>query len=288
LKENQDPSDAERGPVEIVLLKWFQGCARWPRSIRGTDSRLGGIGFLWTLGCLPALLVVPVLYASRPVWRSRLRPALILLATGTGIFLATPMNWWARYTVWIYGIGLPCLAWALQGISKDPRRSRLARAGVGLLLIITLTEAGLAAEAVVGSAYPGPRPVRIQDLLQPDRWRWPENYLFSSTRGTLVDEILGHRDAVAVGPMTSNDRNGQGLSLIYGQLSSPLGGRRIVPVGDPLTAEDREALRVRRVRYLFWDGERTPPPLEEVNGERVVRAGGYWVLILRDAWASGQ
>jgi hypothetical protein len=284
---NRDPGDIGRGALATVLLKWLQGGRSWPLSIRGVDSRQGGIGFLWILGCVPALALLVARYSRGRSPRAPLLPGVILLAGGAGIFLATPMNWWARYTVWIYGIGLPVMAWAFQGLSGSPARSRIALVWFLLLLAVPLAEAAISAEDVVGRAYPGPRPVRISALLQPENWRWPADYLFDSTRHTLIEAILARHDAVGVGPLVSKDRSGRSNALLYGQLSEPPGFRRIVPVGDPLDDRDRENLRRYKVHYLLWDGAESPPSLEKVNGERMERAAGFWVLVLHSTAAGG-
>jgi hypothetical protein len=120
-----DPVLRSKSMLGRIAYTWMQGLPKeYPGSIRYCDSRLGGLGFLWILACLPAIGVALV-HAGRHAVRyfqrarqERGRPEAIpsfvffpiVFAIVALAWRVTPMNWWSRYTVWVYAAGLPALA----------------------------------------------------------------------------------------------------------------------------------------------------------------------------------
>ena len=96
---------------KATLLAWLQIGSpgrRWPRAIVGVDSQLGGLGYLWLVGCVPAIAWVMV--RAVIFKRSDLAAVVCLIAVAAAAFVLQPLCWWARFTVWIYAVGLPCFA----------------------------------------------------------------------------------------------------------------------------------------------------------------------------------
>src|SRR5262249_7796583 len=127
-------------PAQIAFT-WFQGLWYWPKSIVGFDMRLGGLGFLWVLACLPAVVaLVRQRLRVRAAWRDEVgrEPLWLLLGiVGTG-FVLVPCPWWSRLTVWVYGLGLPCLATAQRLWT-----GRFGRRWLAACVAIALLEAGI-------------------------------------------------------------------------------------------------------------------------------------------------
>jgi hypothetical protein len=208
---------------------WVQGWRRWPGSLLGYDSRLGGLGFLWILACVPAVIAATVRHARRPD-PATARPGAratfwsLLVITALTFFL-TPMNWWARYTLWIYGLGLPALASLIQ-------RRRLRGLGTKIWLATCVTallyEGAFAFGFIASARYPCPE----MDA--------PPLQVIAAT----------HEDvALAV--------NQECGLLTFGPLSLPLGARRVcflapedlAPCGSPILAD----LERRGLRHVVWD-----------------------------------
>src|SRR6185369_15782379 len=93
-------------PVQVAFT-WLQGLWYWPKSIVGFDMRLGGLGFLWPLGCLPAVFAL----ARRRIqikasWRDELlsQPLWLVLAIVSAGIVLLPCPWWSRFTMWVYAL----------------------------------------------------------------------------------------------------------------------------------------------------------------------------------------
>ncbi|MGH7294019.1 MAG: hypothetical protein ACRELB_03755, partial [Polyangiaceae bacterium] len=118
-------------------LEWASTEHHWPRSMRWYDAHDGGLGYLWVLACLPAIA-----FAGLAAWRNREHdeaeagPRLdvfVPMAFVVGVsFLVVPMNWWARYTVGLFALGLPCLAWVIDRVARAPWPGVRALLGVWL------------------------------------------------------------------------------------------------------------------------------------------------------------
>ncbi|HEV8702171.1 MAG TPA: hypothetical protein VGV60_12935 [Candidatus Polarisedimenticolia bacterium] len=266
-----------------VFNNWTQGWKRWPGTILGVDSREGGLGYLWLLGCLPSMGLIVFRCVRQRGLRARLQPTLVAgIAAGIG-FVVTPMNWWARYTVWIYGLGLPCFAWALSEIIRSARSGRLPRIWLVACLSLLVYEGGRSEYVILGRAYPGPRPLHPVELLRPANWRWKSNYVFPETRGTIFDEIVASHDAVALGPACREEGCLASRSLVLGQLSYPIGGRDIVPLTGPVDSEAAAELRARRVRFVIWGAEQPPDLGGNLSVLETLHVSGFWVVVLRES-----
>jgi hypothetical protein len=269
-----------RSGLYRILFTWLQGGTRWPISMADYDSRAGGLGYVWVLGCLPAA----VLMLRRMVRRStstRLRRTLQAMLLMTGLqFLATPMNWWARYTVWIYALGLPCFAVVVGEVFRDGGAHWAKRLWVRACVAIAMLE-GILCLGYVIDHYLCPTWM-IHDeptaMFYPSNWRKPYwQRQFPQLRGTVLEEILASEDAVAVGPLLPVPEK---QALLLGWLSTPIGRRRILSLPQNPGVEAMAKLQAFRARWILWDDSLPLPEcLLGVAAERA-RAGRFTVLKL--------
>ncbi len=273
-----------------ILYAWGEGFGEWPASIRRVDSRTGGLGLLWLLGCVPAMVALALRYARDPAAREDLAPLLACAAVVLIAFLTTPENWWARYTVWIFALGLPCFARVTRDLFATARGKNLVKSWAVACVGIALLEGALGAAEVLSRSYPGPRPFHPGEALHAASWRWPVNYLYPDTRGSLLDQVLEGSDTVAFGP-TLTDGACRVRSGMVGQLAQPAGVRSILPI--PLAAGKVEMEQLARAgaRYLIWDTGAIAPhcaPSEAVLklGSSWSQADGFWIAPMRAPGAS--
>jgi hypothetical protein len=125
------PADFARltAPVR-VLHTWLQ--------LRGTanvyDDRRAGLGWTWPLLALPAIVCV----LKRALRRAKRGPLdeqmemVFVLALTAAFFALQPMNWWPRYTLWLWGAG--ALALALEA-ERLCRRGRVRMLTCGALAL---------------------------------------------------------------------------------------------------------------------------------------------------------
>ncbi|HEU5182352.1 MAG TPA: hypothetical protein VFW45_16315 [Candidatus Polarisedimenticolia bacterium] len=273
-----------------ILYAWGEGFEEWPASIRNVDSPTGGLGLVWLLGCVPAILVLGWRTARDPAARQELTPLLACAAVAVLPFLATPENWWARYTVWILAVGLPCFARVVRDALASGRGTKLVKSWATVCILIALLEGALGAADVFSRSYPGPRPFRPGEALHAASWRWPSNYLYPNTRGSLLDQILEGNDTVAFGP-TLTEGACRVRGGMVGQLAQPAGARSILPI--PLAAGEVEMEQLIRggAKYLIWDTGAIAPhcsPSEAVLklGSSWSQADGFWISPMRTQEAS--
>jgi hypothetical protein len=263
-------------PVARVESTWSQ--RPWPSSIMGYDARLGGLGFLWLYACLPAVAAAAVVLFRREGERAIF---VGLLVVTMAAFLTTPMNWWARYTIWLYGLGLPCLAViidaATRSVPGERLWARLAIAGwLSCVAWFAMRETRVAFVGMIRSEYPSTWDGDFLGLLRPSGWRRPENDLFPQTRGSILDEVIATPCTVAIEGPLSGELEGRLKHNLLGALSRPVGRHRLVPVSHSLPALHREG-----VRYIVADD--AEPISNELSAvaARIEHPRGFWVVVVK-------
>lgn len=255
-----------------IAYTWLQGISEWPQSIFWLDSRTGGIGWLWVLGCVPAII-----YAAARAWKtgphSSLRQHFVLVAVFVAVvFLATPMNWWSRYTLWLYALGLPSFALALTRLFEGGRAFGARQAWAIACVLVSLLEAGYLVRqirpnvVVIGHAdgRSGPA-LRFRD------WKpWESGLVLTDPR---IRRLLSGNDAVAVGSL------GDGTAHLLGHLCQPPGRRTVAALHVELGREGVDRLRRRSIRLVIWDDSRPMPPalanaVREVTHVKVAAPAG--------------
>ena len=259
-QENTPEAFRSLSALQRVGVSWLQGLSKWPESIRGYDSRFGGLGFLWLAGCFPALIAL-FLLRRKLVFDLR---SLILLTLLVGLaFVLSPMNWWSRYIIWIYALGLPAFALLMQGIYLESGIRRPLRAVLGvwgaLALLLGLFEGAYCAVDNIALATPGSAGRNPLNLLHKQAWIWPAAYLYPEMQCTVLEDLIADSRNVVIGP--HGDANYNYYTGLVGMLAQPVGERSITFVDEDVSAD---ALREGCFDALLWDesvGE--PAGLEE-------------------------
>jgi len=253
-----------------VAFTWLQGFWHWPQSIVGFDMRLGGLGFLWPLACLPAVVtLVRQRLRVRGAWRDEVlrEPLWLLLGIVAAGIVLVPCPWWSRFTVWIYGLGLPCLA-----VARRSWRSRFARRWLAACVAIALLEAGIViarwqvplVEVAIRSARGEARPpwIPIPSHFYPP---W-------ALRGSLIEKLARGDDTIGVVPLPWY------AEPVVGVLSQPVGARRIHFVPDDLDADFAAWYERVRPRYIIMETrDEIPHPMARLQ-PRVEATGSLTVL----------
>lgn len=110
------------------LVVWMQ--TRGPATI--CDDRFAGLGYVWPVAVIATFAT---LRKSRGKGPSPLHFVALVVALW---FVAQPERWWARYTVWLWALGAPCLVMWLS-----ERGSRVRLVVYGALMIETALVVGL-------------------------------------------------------------------------------------------------------------------------------------------------
>jgi hypothetical protein len=266
-----------------VVYNWMQGGpTHWPFSVCSVSGRLGGLGLIWLLGCFPAILLLFFIVRKNRQTSGLTRALGALVITTTAIFLLTPMHWWARYTLWLLGAGLPCLVVVLERIWSG----RLRKWGIiwsGLLffvfLVETLVGAGWLACADPVDWYGGATfPPRAKISINRLSWSRPFTSLDNTNSGYIYRELSSNFQATAIGPLTEIKVLSGPMMGVFGTICDPLGRR-------PVFFLDRESilnpekisifLQNHNIRYVIWDATMKCPPEFERLSTRMEEIGQF-------------
>jgi len=263
-------------PILRDFYTWAQGFTAWPGSIKGYDPRLGGLGFLWLFGCIPSIGIS--IYSFPKLKKAQKRSLLILLGVVGLAFLTTPMNWLARYTIWIYALGLPCFAFTLSRFIFNTEATnwskRVASAWLVICLCLLLFEAGQSMLSVLKDAKPTSLRRALENPLQPGIWDQPTSYLFPQIHGTILEVVLTRNGTVVIGPL-GNMFQWRYVGLV-GQLSQPIGARRLVFIGD--TEQASELDKLKGAKYILWD-ETLPLPAVLAAQAKSIKPAFHWLVL---------
>jgi len=275
-----------------ILFNWIEGISNWQWARTTYGSLRGGLGFLWLLGCVPSIVWVLGSVVINRLKRRQPDRAIIISSPWILIvlvlfivilFFAMPRhhNHVARYTIWLYGVGLPCFA--VAGEKMWNCRARLVRLGARAwfiaVAVLLLLEGIFTLHLELGLTFRRRDEVEVASgliscLARSVREDYPTGY----KKGSLMDKILAGTAPVALGPLEGRRR------LLLGRLiqAENFGKRRIYFL-DRRIAGDRENLqrylKERNVRFVVWDPEiRIPPPLKKLSLLREFAPGGFYLL----------
>ncbi len=222
------------GPLRSVPAI-LRGPLVWTHALRPVTAydQAEGLGPLWTFLGLPAL----ALWILR--WRVP-RGLTFLLVIGAVWWLVQPAPWWARFTLWLHGLGLPAAAALLSRLRIHDGSRRALAASVTLVLVASI---GVSAQSLRSDAARG------RDALgHPVD---PLRHWFGDLGERPGFSELRAAAHVAHGP------TGRFGALAVGALEQPLGRRRVDLVTDA-AALDRLA---ERDLWVLWDeGAQGPAP----------------------------
>jgi hypothetical protein len=257
---------------------WLRMPVAWlqPDAPISGSAPVGGLGYLWPVAGLPAALVLGGL-----LWRKRGRDeaasAWTFLAVLIVLLLATQTSpWWSRFTIWLIGLGLPCLVVLLQRFQLGARPLSLRLLVVG----IALAAAGLA-------AWESGRTLRLEEADgreydRAGRVVYPTALQRIASQLEEVPNLEPFWAAHKIG-RTQWSRWG---TLVGGTLCLPLGAREIVVLPPAPTAADLTRLQAAGVSWLIWDAGAVGAPPDGLRGaiaeEIVFRPGPTaWLHFLR-------
>jgi len=265
-------------PIIRVFYTWAQGLMAWPVSIKGYDSRDAGLGFLWIFACIPSIGIS--LFSIPKLMPAQKRSLLILVGVTGLAFLTAPLNWWARFTIWIYALGLPCFACVLTSSVFNlkariwPRR--IATIWMALSLALLLFEAAYCTVDIIALASPGSLREHLANAFKPTTWDWPTCYLFPDMQNTALEDVLTQSGTVIIGPHGEMDF--WRYAGLVGQLSQPIGARRLIFLNE--TQSKNEQNGIAGARYLIWDESMPLPTSLASQAVSITQAAGFLVLSL--------
>lgn len=277
-----------------VFLSWLDNFGQWRVAITRNDHPSGGMGLLWILGGLPALIILMAGTAKRLIFvrRGKRRlvaelPFLVIMVMVLVLFSFLPPghNHKTRYVLWLYGPGLA--AWAVV-----LGRARTAGSGVvrrlggiwTVIAVAVITFQGLYCLRyhylrLCGQQRPGYGnmrcPARVLGAFAAD---YPSGYFWGDLSGSVFDFFFNDHRPVALGPLPVM------AQPILGHLvQNDNFGRRAVYFLDPELAEDPEKIgefiRGREIRYVIWD-QGMPLPLHLRRMAMLDEAAGSYFRVL--------
>jgi len=262
-----------------VFYTWAQGLRAWPVSIKGYDSREGGLGFFWLFASFPSIFISFLFF---PKFTPAQKRSLLILTGITGFaFLITPMNWWTRYTVWIYALGLPCFALVLtNSVLKTGKSLKWARLSESVWMVLCLCfllfEAAYSTMDVIALASPGPLRKNFVNAFKPGTWVWPTCYLFPDMQNTALEDVLTQTGTVAIGP--HGDMGYWRYAGLVGQLSQPIGARRLIFINK--IQDKYSQYGITDARYIIWDYSIPLPSNLASQADSIAPAAGFLILSL--------
>lgn len=247
----QTPPEMRDWPAwKQVGHTWLQGQSmkRWHGALGEYASRFGGLSFLWLLGALPASIALAT-SAVVQVVRKRSRGDreglyIYLFAFIALLFLITPNNWWARYTVWIFGIGLPAFIYCASRPMKRPSLSILKWCWTLACCAVFFYEAGVASITVADAKPPFWKPTEGTTYWKPAETSPYARMLAEPEAPVALYKLITRRQS------------------ILGTLCQPIGRRPVYFLSEE-TAADPEAMarfvKEHNIQYLIT-GEKGAQP----------------------------
>ena len=254
---------------QVDLPEWLGRYPAWTRPFvawlqldgpaRSYGWMAGGLGYVWIVGAIPAIGLLWLLALQRRL-PTPVAPLGFLTVMVVLLFMATDARWWARQTLWLHVVGLPCVAVVVSEAASRWRIDRRHLVSVALFL-------GLTALVVWESS----RTLRLE-------WETGRDTRVN-TRTAFLPTLEFHFSGLQSAPgfrealdsrIVARGRWSTGFGqLLGGTLSMPLGRREIVVLPpemdafrDPYKAlstreepRDEEITWVqgRGVEWILWD-----------------------------------
>jgi hypothetical protein len=205
----------------------------------------------------------------RAAWRDELvrEPLWLVLGIVAAGIVLVPCPWWSRFTIWIYGLGLPSLA-----VAQRSWTGRFGRTWLAACVAIALVEAG-----IVVARWQVPL-VRIAiGAARGESWTprapIPSHFYPPWTlRGSLIEQLARGHDTIGIVTLPWY------AEALVGVLSQPIGARQIHFV--PENLEDDFAPWYERVRprYVIMEHrDEIPEPMARLQPQ-VLETRGMTVL----------
>ena len=227
-------------PATRMFVSWFQLDA----PVSG-EAPVGGLGYIWLAGALPAIIFLCILYFRRRTRGSYpAREFIFLLILVLVLLFIQPAAWWSRFTIWLHALGLSCLAAAISlAVARWPAKKRYLPAVVAGLAVA----AGAMWESDITLGLERQRgrvsrtdTVHVEYLTSLD-------YMFPGLGGQEELASFFKTKKIARSPL-------QGMgSLLVGILTIPLGEREILVLPVPLRELDVDELQEKGIKWVVWD-----------------------------------
>jgi hypothetical protein len=300
------PGTEDWSQLRRIFFSWLENLRGWRESTAGKDPKSGGLGILWILGGLPALVVYS-LHLTIAAWsrrnsgyreaRSRIRPFISVILITLVLFFAMPAHHShkARYVLFLYGPGLAAFAVAAGWVVSCRRRlaRRAGKAWFGLAAGLMVFQ-GFYASAhqlkAIGRYYPprregAPACSRFGDLIAS---RPSAGYFWSGLQGTAFEYIFGNGKPVAFGPIRVMAQPILGHFCQF----EDFGVRKIHFIEPKVIADAariEEFIRRRGIRYVIWQqGMPVPPALRRLTILDETAGRDFRVLFIEPGEGSGQ
>lgn len=244
------PEISRHSSLVKIMLTWLQYPPRLPYSFLREDARLGGLGYLWLFACVPSIILLQIWAVVKR--KNNIDRALyfsFFMIIGSG-FLIIPMNWWARYTLWLYALGLPSLGLVVHRLVQHS----WVRSILVILISIFCLEIGFSLFYQYRRMHFGPD----YSLAFRNNWKRTLRWAFPGLNPTAIDSIMDQR-VVARGPYRGRAPSNHLRMEMDGFLSYPLGYRRTIILGDTLSSQMITSLASRGARYIIWDKDEPVP-----------------------------
>ena len=289
--------------AQRIIFCWLEGLGHWRDAATRYASTYGGLGILWAAGALPAIIFLLIHFnrsgrkssaGERTRLNSRRTAFLILMVFSVLLFFFMPRNHnhMARYTIWLYGLGLPAFALcAAQAWIASSRILRWwGRSWVIIVIAFTLAEGlyGLRYQALLVTKFrreglsPG---FSLSSFFSLCRRPYPVGYKWPRLKNSIFKRIFQGSETVALSQGSGDPR-----IMLMGHLTqgAAFGRRQIFILDHETIARDPDwletFLRARAVRYVIWDSRLpVPPKLSAMAVWRVYQAGcGLWHVFVLD------
>jgi hypothetical protein len=204
---------------------------------------VGGMGYVWLAGGVPAILLLWIGYLRRRSVPGG-RTLVVLTVLALALLAVQPAAWWSRFTVWLHALGLPCLAVvmsrAVYGWRSNPWHLA-AMVFVAGVCAVAVWETGrtLRLEWAEGSVS---EPAGLRT-----RYKSSVDYMFPGLAKSDGFDRFFAADNVARSPWDSH------ATLLGGVLAMPLGRRSISVLPHQPGEADLEKLRASGVEWVLWD-----------------------------------
>lgn len=230
------PASLESWPSGVrFIYTWLFGGLLNPGSWVGFDARLAGLGFVWPLVALPSIFLC---IARAKHMDAPRRTCFIILALIVALaFVVQPNNWWARYTLWLYAIGLPSFALFLSAV---PRKV------IGKLIFIVATVAIIdsAPSFYYALTFRGIPAGQNLDASTPSHGASLPLFPEMSSR---MPDVVSVKDKIIIGQLSGDN------SQLLGNLMVPLGKRVINAISSEPKDDELDDLLDAGFRDLIWD-----------------------------------
>ncbi|MCP4546869.1 MAG: hypothetical protein GY835_10440 [bacterium] len=207
---------------------------------------MGGLGFIWLLGCVPAIIFLALRHLFR--WfkersmETFLSPLMLLIMMAGALYVISPIKWWARFLLWLLALGLPCLMLVLQMSMRNLKYR------IWPLMFLWL---GLGLTGVAGwEAYQAYEAERNLGLIRTGE---ESSYVTS-----MEYRIYGMKDVPGIdrfmaAPIIARTYWGTVGTFMGGILSQPLDARKIYFISLEPTEQELDDLLAKGVEWIVWD-----------------------------------